>query len=230
MVRVEAYFPIGGYLIFPTLITNESLDQTLLTAEGSGLDVVSSLVVHKLARMALYHPKRLVRYAREINPELTRNEIISAQKEVYDQVWREQKLIRAKELIVHAQRPFPEHPRIRSSRLPYRGDVIRYIVRDYRLVPLEDETFGFEINGIRPDPRVEFYSLTNVAKRLGALHRPKRIVEDSNKSDQEGIRSAVWEFEQHNSILHMDIGPEDQRPYLGSFLGKPLVETPEHLY
>ena len=230
MVRVEAYFPIGGYLIFPTLITNESLSQTLLTAEGSGLDVVPSLVVHKMARIVLYHTKRLVRYAREINPELSRNEIISAQKEVRDQIWEEQKLIRAKELIVHAQRPFPEHPRIRSSGLPYRGDTVRYIVRDYRLAPLEDETFGFVIDVTQSDPRVEFRSLTDMAKKLGALKRPRRFVEDSNRFDQEGIRSAVWEFEHYDSIMHTDIRPEDQRPFLGSFLGKPIVETSELLY
>ena len=231
MIRVEAYFPIGGYLIFPTLISNETLPQTLLIAEENGLQVLPSLPIHSIAKVSLLQNRRaisrFVRYARELNPDVTRSEIVSGLQEVYNQLWEEQRLVRAKELVVYADRPFPAHPRIRSGELPYRGDKVRYIVRDYRLVPLEDETFGYGIEHIKPDRRVEVRSLVDMARKLNAPKRPRRFVGDSNMSDDEGIRSVVWEFNRHDLILHTDIGPDDPRPYVGSFLGMPISQTPE---
>ena len=223
-LHIAAYVPVGRYLIFPTLLLGKNLFETESIAKSNGLVVIPSHIIHQIARHVVSPSptKEFMRYVRDRNPELTAVDARQAHKEFRTQIWEEQRLIRAKEIVVHARRPFPNHTIINSDTLPYRGDTISYVLTHYNVNPLENGDYEFDINGINPDPRIEYHTESGLARVLGAINRPRRFVWDSNRLDQYGMRSVLWEFEQHGSVLHIDIPPGDGKPYAGSFLGREI--------
>lgn len=223
MLNAEPYFPMGGYLVDPTLF-DESLCELALSVQGTkDLVVLSSNGVIQLAETTrLPEPtNRFVRIAvATLKDEwgikdISNDDIRKGYQQIRRAIWKDRKIIRPRQILTRIYRPFPENVRVKIKEPPFRGDVVTVLVRNYEV---RDPGNGdYEIIAKKPIEPIS--SSAYMSKLLGARSRVT-VVSDSNPLEYDGVRSFGWEFDGYHLTLYVNAPPWKDDPKVVSFIAK----------